>query len=125
MSSSAKAKGDGYERELAHYLTEALGFTVSRSPLSGGGMTARFGPQMADLSGTPDIWVEAKRTETFRPRAAIEQAERGIASRSSPDLAVVMNRQNRMKTGDSLVVMRLDGFIELYRGYLKHQGILK
>lgn len=122
--SAQKQKGDGYERELAHYLSDALGIDVTRTPLSGGGMTAKFGPQMADLSGTPDIWIEAKRTETFRPRAAIEQAERGIASRSCSDLAVVMNRQNRQKTGDSLVVLRLDGFLRLYRGYLKSEGII-
>lgn len=122
--SASKNKGDGFERELAHYLSDALGLKVTRTPLSGGGMTSRFGPQMADLTGTPDIWVEAKRTETFRPREAMAQALKGLASQGSPDMPVIVNRQNRQKTGEGLAVLRFDDFIRLYRGYLISEGIL-
>lgn len=115
-------KGNGYEVELAKYLTDHLGISVSRSPLSGGG----FGDiQMADLYGTPDIWVEAKRTEKASVYAAIEQAERGIKARQSPDVPVVITRKNNVHTKDSLVVMRLDDWKDLYHAYLTLTGDVK
>lgn len=126
MASKAAAKGSGFERELAKHLTDTLGIDVQRTPLSGGGMTVKYGPQMPDLMGTPEIWVEAKRTETFRPREAMAQALRGIGTRPGcEDMPIVVNRQNRQTTGDSLTVIRLDDFLRIYAGYLRFLGILK
>lgn len=122
--SKQKTKGDGFERELAAYFSDRLGISVTRTPLSGGGVTSKFGAQMADLTGTPDLWVEAKRTETFRPRAAMEQALKGLAGRKCPDMPVVINRQNRQKTGEGLVVLQLDDFLRLYAGYLANEGVI-
>ncbi len=115
-------KGNGYEVELAKYLTDNLGIPVNRSPLSGGG----FGDiQMADLYGTPDVWVEAKRTEKASVYSAMEQAERGIKARQCPDAPVVITRKNNVDTKDSLVIMRLDDWKDIYRAYLILTGEVK
>lgn len=115
-----KRRGDQYELELAHYLNTHVfdgEVVVNRAPLSGGGKSFFDGGE-ADLNGTPHIWVEAKRTERFSPYAALEQAERGLAGRSRQLMPVAISRRNRIKTGDSLVVMRLDDWLHFYRAIL-------
>lgn len=79
-------------------------------------------PQMADLFGTPDIWVEAKRTERMNIIAALEQAERGTVASQSPDMPVVITRKNRIQTSQSVAAMRLETFTRIYQGYLKYHG---
>lgn len=121
MANRQKAKGDGYERELAAYLNDQL-FAgreqVFRTPLSGGGMHVSRGA--ADLTGTPDLHVEAKRVERLNIRTALAQAERNAAG--TPDTPIVVNRRNREKTGESLVTLRLDEFLKLYAAYLTVAG---
>jgi len=117
--SSSKTKGDNYERELAKYFTRETGIQTERTPLSGGGFDIE---QMADLYGPPHIWIEAKRVEKLNVLDAIKQAERGIERSGSPDVPVVINRRNLMTTGDSLVTMRLDAFIDFYKAFLKQHG---
>ena len=122
--SSQKNKGDGYERELAKYFNRFLyngAEVVYRAPLSGGGYNMGGGGA-ADLTGTPAIWVEAKRTERYSPYPAMEQAEKGILISRSIDIPVVINRKNRMSTGESLVTMRLDDWNKLYAAYLRQEG---
>jgi hypothetical protein len=122
--SRSKRKGDGYERELAKYLDERLyrgRGKITRAIMSGGGRSFAGGGG-ADLTGTPDIWVEAKRTERFRPYEAMEQAERGIEAKRTEDAPVVINRRNGVKTEDSLVVMRLSDWVEMYFCYLQLIG---
>ena len=115
-------KGNAYETELSKYLSDNLKIDVSRTPLSGGGFPDI---QMADLIGTPDIWVEAKRTERADVYKSIAQAERGIEARQCPDAPVVITRKNNVHTRDSLVVMRLDDWVDLYRAYLTVTGVIK
>jgi len=115
-------KGNDYETELSKFLSATLGIDVSRTPLSGGGFSD---VQMADLIGTPDIWVEAKRTQRADVYRAMQQAEEGIAARSCPDAAVVITRKNNVPTKNSLVVMRLDDWVDLYRAYLTLTGVIK
>ncbi len=121
-----KEKGSNYERELAAYFNERVfdgKEVVFRTPLSGGGMfRAHRGSGIADLIGTPSLWVEAKRTERFSPHEAMAQAKRGIEANETPDLACVITRRNRMKTGESLVVMTLDDFVEIYSNHLRKIG---
>lgn len=118
----AKAKGSGWERELAAYLNECVGLSSKRALLSGGGCATGG----SDLDGTPLIHVEAKRTETFAPYAAMYQAEKAISCMNDvveKPFPVVMQRRNQMKTGHSLVVMRLDHWIELYKSHLTDRGV--
>lgn len=121
----AKAKGDAYEREIAHYMNDRLfggREQVYRAPLSGGGRQFVSGGGSADLIGTPEVWVEAKRTEKFQPYAAMEQAETGIRGKRAPEKPVVISRRSRVATGDSLVVMRLDDWLDLYAALLSQVG---
>lgn len=122
--SKQKRKGDGYERELAKWLDRRLfggEGKITRAPLSGGGSYITGGGR-ADLIGTPDLWIEAKRTEKFQPYAAMQQAETGIHKSDTPEMPVVIQRRNQMKTQDSLVVMRLNDFAFIYEGYLMQYG---
>ena len=120
-----KRKGDGYERELAKYLDQKLfggSGQIHRMPLSGGGSNLGGGGR-ADLSGTPTIWVEAKRTEKFSPYAAMAQSENGLAaSKSDGEMPVIISRKNNMPTADSLVVMKLGDWIGLYSEWLRACG---
>lgn len=121
----AKRKGDEYERELASYLNNHLfggKDVVFRAPLSGGGRQFTGGGGSSDLVGTPDVWVEAKRTERFQPYEAMAQAERGVAGKRCLDFPVVVTRRSRMATEESLVVMRMADWLELYRAFLESRG---
>jgi len=129
---SPKQKGDAYERELAHFINEKIfggHESVYRAPLSGGGRSFARGLNgdsvggSADIIGTPDLWVEAKRTEKFSPYKAMEQAEAGIEGHQSDEFPTIINRRNRMKTGESLVCMRMNDWLKLYDAYLKTKGI--
>ena len=114
--SSPKRKGDGYERELAKYFNEKI-FNgedkVQRMPLSGGGAIKSSGG--SDLKNTPHIYVEAKRTEKFKIHESMRQVCENIETSKSDSMPVVITRRNRESTGDSLCVLKLDDFIELYR----------
>jgi hypothetical protein len=107
---SSKAKGSAYERELAEYLQFRTGIKARRALLSGGGRNEGG----ADLDNTPLLHVEAKRTETLRPRAALEQAKTAVLKSGEPVIPVVITRQNHMATGDSLVILKLDDFLAFY-----------
>jgi hypothetical protein len=118
-----KAKGDNYERELAAHINERTGLNAGRAPLSGGGKVGLAGG--ADLLGTPDLFVEAKRTERLNIRDALSQAETNIRKTQSPEAPIVITRRNREATGDSIACMRLDSFLEIYRNHLIHTGVIK
>ena len=69
----AKAKGDNFEREIAAYLNDRVeGLDAYRTPLSG----MRGGRETAtpDISNTPLIAIECKRTETISARKWMRQA---------------------------------------------------
>lgn len=122
---SPKKKGDAYERELAAYLTRELQIPCYRTPLSGGGCgfaRSSAGPS-ADITGTPDLWIEAKRTERYNPRDAMAQALKGCNKHFSADMPVVINRPSHTETGDSLVSLRLKDFLKLYDAYLTALGV--
>jgi len=91
-----------------------------RAPLSGGGRSID-GTGGADLVGTPGLFVEAKRVERLNFLDAMRQAERNRGP-LSPEKALVINRRNHMKTGDSLCLMRLDDILELYNAWCLQHG---
>ena len=115
-----KQKGDAYERELASYINNITGLQSFRAPLSGGGKVGMVGG--ADLLGTPDVFVEAKRVERLNFHDAMRQAETNIDKTKSDASPIVINRKSRMKTGDSLCLLRLDDLLKFYRSYLKEKG---
>ncbi|CAB4159039.1 hypothetical protein UFOVP708_45 [uncultured Caudovirales phage] len=119
---ASKAKGSGYERELAAWLNERVGIRSRRALLSGGGRNDGG----ADLDGVPHVHIEAKRTEAINVKAALRQAEASIAKgEHQPDdkpMPVVVTRQNRMATGESLVVMRADDWVKLYSAWLMERS---
>lgn len=121
-----KVKGSNFERELADYLNQALfphltPRQIHRTPLSGS-----FSPikhvGSADLTGTPCIWVEAKRTEKCKPHEYMAQAAYGCAMHGNADMPVVITRRNRQPLDESLVIMRLSDFTKLYHPYLQLNG---
>jgi len=120
MASPAQRKGNDYERELAEYWNEKMHSgdkVVTRTPLSGGGIHTGKG----DLEGLRYLSVEAKRTERFTPGPAMEQA---TAAAGDTKIPVVITRRNRVATGDSWVMLKLDDFIPMYQEWcrVKHQG---
>jgi hypothetical protein len=119
-----KTKGDRFERELAAHLNQEC-YTVTqsayRAPLSGGGFVMSSGG--ADLVGTPDLFVEAKRVERCNFKEAMRQAERNAIDTKSPETPIVINRMNHMKIKDSYCVLRLENFIKYYNAWLKQEGI--
>jgi hypothetical protein len=114
----SKQKGSAYERELAAYMNENVGLKSRRALLSGGGRNDGG----ADLDGTPSIHGEAKRTERFQPYEAMKQAEASITKAGSKVFPVVFTRRNRMTTGESLVVMRMDDWLKFYAAFLAGAG---
>ena len=121
MTTPSKRKGDNFERELAAYINESTGIkTAYRAPLSGGGKVGMVGG--ADLIGVPGLFIEAKRVERLNFHEAMRQAEGNIIKTNSPETPIVVNRKNRMKTGDSLCLLRLDEFIKFYKSYLREIG---
>ena len=125
MANPQKAKGDAYERDLAKALNTHIfdgEERVQRAPLSGGGKVG-LAAGGADLLGTPDLFVEAKRTERLNVREAMRQAEDNIVKTASSDMPVVMTRRSREPLLDSLCVVRLKDFLKLYRAYLIATGV--
>lgn len=126
MGNPQKDKGDKFERELADFMNSSL-FPhapvpqIFRTPLSGS-FSLHDGVGSADLTGTPGLWVEAKRVETFRPHTAMAQAVRGSDAAGKVDKPVVITRRNKQTLPEALCMMRLADFTEIYRGYLLHLG---
>jgi Holliday junction resolvase len=119
----SKNKGSTFEREIASYLNETMGLESRRALLSGGGRNDGG----ADLDGTPLIHVEAKRTETFSPYAAMVQAEtaigKAIGKAKDKVMPVVIQRRNNVATARSLVVMRAEDWVKMYAAYLQAKGV--
>ena len=94
---------------------------VQRAPLSGGGAIKSSGG--SDLKNTPHIYVEAKRTEKFQIHQSVAQVKENIEISQSDAMPIVITRRNRQETGDSLCVLKLDDFLELYKLLIKEKGM--
>jgi Holliday junction resolvase len=108
MPINSKAKGARFERELAAKFRE-YGFNDSRRTAQYCGNTG----DAADVIGLPGIHVEAKAAEAMRLYEWIEQAVNDAAASGSGNLPAVFHKKNR---ADILVTMRLDDFMQLYKG---------
>lgn len=121
--SKQKRKGDDFERELATYINQQIGISCFRAPLSGGGKVGMVGG--TDILGAPELFIEAKRVERLNFHDALRQAEGNVQKTESQDRPLVINRRSREPTGRSLVLLRLDDFLDLYRSHLRTTGHLK
>ena len=83
----AKAKGDGYERELAAFFNEVCCLNTHRTPLSGGGR----GEALPDLTGTPGLAIEAKR----HARPSVDTWMQQVRKNCGLHRPVVINRKSR------------------------------
>lgn len=117
-----RAKGFAYENEVANYISYVARIRCTRLPMSGGGISIN-GAGLADLIGTPGLHLELKRVEKLNIRAALRQATDSVNARTTTDMPVVITRQSRMKTGDSIVALTLDNFLKLYDAYLSQLGV--
>lgn len=100
---NSRQKGAAGERELSHEL-EKYGYSARR----GQQFSGKNGD--ADVVGIPNLHIECKRVEHLDYYAAMEQSIRDARDWETP---VVMHRKNRK---DWLVTMRLEDFIELWKG---------
>ena len=106
MAVNSKRKGAAGERELAHKLNEC-GFETRRSVQYNG----KADDGKADLVNLPGIHIECKRVERLNVSEAMLQA---INDAKGGELPTVFHRKNREGW---LVTMRLDDWMELYKGY--------
>lgn len=111
MPLDSKAKGARYERELAAYF-RANGYDTRRTAQYCGNTG-----EASDIVGLPLVHVEAKHQETLRLADWVSQAVRDSAGNGR--IPAVFHRKNGEKT---LVTMRLDDWMELYKGYEKSRG---
>ena len=125
MGNPQKRKGDKYEVDLAKWFNENIfkEERCQRAPLSGGGKIG-FQAGVADILGTPFVFIEAKRVERLNFRDAMAQAERNIIATRSSEWPVVVTRRNQEKLDDSYVMMRLKDWREMYEALLKERGVL-
>lgn len=105
MTVNSKQKGARYERELAAYFRDC-GYSARRSAQYCGNTG-----DAADIVGLPFIHVEAKHQETLRLKDWIDQA---VHDASEGKLPAVFHRKNNEKT---LVTMRLDDWMKMYKAY--------
>lgn len=104
MGRMSREKGKVGEREIAARL-KAAGFDEARR-----GVQYHGGPGSADVVGLSNCHIEVKRTERFNLYGALEQAVKDAAGAKTP---VVVHRQSRREW---VAVLRLDDFLELYKG---------
>lgn len=121
-----KAKGDAFERELAEHMNGILFPNhpvkqIYRTPLSGA-FSVHKGVGSADLTGTPMLWVEAKRVERLNFHEAMAQAERGTTACGRVDIPVVVNRRSRQSLEEATVVIKLADFMKMYHAFLRSHG---
>lgn len=119
-----KEKGSRYEREVADYLNDNLFKTtrpIYRTPLSGA-FAVKANVGMADLTGTPGLWFELKRTERCTPHEFMSQAVRGTTAHGNTEIPIVVTRRNKQSLEDSLCMIRLKDFLPFYQAWLSANG---
>lgn len=111
-----KQKGSAYERDVCAHVAERIpGITPRRMVNCHDGNWRG----QKDLAAMPYLAPELKRVEALNFREAMRQAERNAPAGEVP---LVITRRNREATGDSLVVLRLDAFLDMYAAWLKERA---
>ena len=105
MAVNSKRKGAAGERELAKKLNE-YGFSTRRSVQYNG----KADDGKADLVNLPGIHIECKRVERLNVSEAMAQA----VNDAKGEMPTVFHRKNREGW---LVTMRLENWMDLYKGY--------
>lgn len=111
MPINSRAKGARAERELSHKLNE-YGYQCRRTAQYCGNTG-----DAADVVGLTGIHIECKMVEKLNIDNAMEQAVRDARDGEFP---TVFHRKNRRPW---LVTMRLEDWIQLYRGWSDEQGL--
>lgn len=104
MGKMSREKGKRYEREVASYL-KAQGYDCRRGQQYCGSSGD------ADVIGLPGIHIECKHAEKMSLYDWMDQAVRDA---KEGELPVVFHRKNNCET---LVTMRADDWIRMYREY--------
>ena len=78
---------------------------------------------MENFASKNDNSIEAKRTEKFQIHQSVAQVKENIGISQSDAMPIVITRRNRQETGDSLCVLKLDDFLELYKLLIKEKGM--
>ena len=99
----SRTKGKVGEREWAQYLKDR-GFKNARR-----GQQFKGGQESPDVVGVTGVHFEVKRSETFSPYAALNQAD---TERKPSETPVVAHRKNGK---DWIVVMKAEDFVLLLR----------
>lgn len=105
---NSKQKGNAYERELAKAFRD-YGFEDARRGVQYSGKEG----EADDVVGLPYIHIEAKRVEKLNLYNAMAQA---IRDANEDEMPTVFHRRNRETT---LVTMRLEDWMKLYKGWLE------
>ncbi len=106
---SRRAKGHGFERELAKLLRAV--YPGAHRGLGQARIAAlQNAPKVADVDGTP-FFVEAKRGDSTSPRGAWKQATRQSDGR--PPMVVFRDDQTKpgVPAPPAIVMMRLEDFL--------------
>lgn len=114
----ARKKGLNFEREIVAYTKQHLGLDIARGVAGAQAFDRSKGS--SDIFGLPSLAVEAKRTEKFSLTEFMEQAVRNA---TGGDMPAVVHRFSRQPMGHASVVMRLEDFFVIYRGYLNSIGV--
>lgn len=114
----SKQKGDKFEREVAEYIATRTGLPARRAPMSGSGGFTHLGDRR-DLLGTPGFYIDCKRTEALRYKDHIFGVWEEHAAAKTGDVPLVITRRNQMETSDSLVIMKLSDFVDIYKRLLQ------
>ena len=105
MAVNSRQKGARGERELAHILKEH-GYDKCRRGQQFCGANGD-----ADVVGLPNVHIECKRVEQLNIHKAMEQAKNDARPHEFP---TVFHRKDRTEW---LVTMRLEDWLELYKGW--------
>lgn len=105
---NSKQKGARYEREIASKLRE-YGYEARRTAQYCGNTG-----QSADVLGLDGIHIEAKHQEKIQIYDWMAQAIHDSAESGKGNLPAVFFRKNN---ADTLVCMRFDDFMQLYKQY--------